>query len=676
MAIASPGVGSGLDVNTLITKLMQAEKEPLTVLATKEIGVQAKLSAFGTVKGAMAALQSAVRGLADASKFQASKSANSSNSEAITVTASAGAALGNYNIEVTKLAQAQKLASAGQASKNTVIGNGTLTFSFGTVSGGTFDANTGKYTGASFASNGNATKSVTIDASNNSLEGIRDAINKANIGVTASIINDGSGTPYRLALASSNPGASNSVKISVAGDTALQNLLAHDPASNTGQALQETVTAQNSELKIDGVAISKSSTSITDAIEGVTLNLLKTNVGSPAKITVSNSGSSLGTAVNAFVKAYNDLNKLLDDATAYDGSGAKAGGTAGKSAPLQGDSTVRSMQFRLRQMFGTVVAGVDSSVNSLGKVGIAFQKDGTLKVDSAKLQSAIDSKFNDVTALFAATGNATDSLVKYQGSTAYTQAGNYAVNVTSLATQGKLVGSAVTSGLTVTAGVNDSLAVTLNGKAATLTLGAGTYASVSELAAEIQSKINGNSTFAGSKVAITGTGDATSFTLTGVSDQYGSSSNFSVSGNAAALFGASPVATAGTDIVGTIGGAAATGSGQKLTASSGAALGLSVTVTGGAENADRGTISFSRGFASQLDKLLDEFLGAKGAIAARTDGLNQTVKDIGKQREVLNRRLDDTEKRYRTQFTALDVMLSNISKTGQYLSQQLAMLNR
>ncbi|WP_137938080.1 flagellar filament capping protein FliD [Chitinivorax sp. B] len=676
MAIASPGVGSGLDIGSIISQLMKIEQQPLTALASKEIGIQAKLSAFGTVKGALSSLQSAIRGLADAGKFQASKSATSSSSETLTATAAAGAALGSYNIEVSKLAQAQRLTTTGQTAKNTVIGNGTLSFTFGTISGGTYDADTGKYTGASFTSSGSAAKTVTIDATNNSLEGIRDAINKAGIGVTASIVNDGSGTPYRLTLSSNNPGVSNSIKIGVTGDAALQNLLAHDPAVDAGQALQQTVTAQNSELKVDGIAISKPSTTITDAIEGVTLNLLKTNVGTPTKITVATSGSSLTTAVTAFVKAYNDMNKLLDEITAYDASGAKAGGTVGKSGPLQGDTTIRSMQYRLRQLFGTEMVGVDASVNSLGKVGIAFQKDGTLKVDSAKLQSAIDNKFNDVTALFAATGNATDSLVKYQGSTASTQAGTYTINVTSLATQGKLVGGAVTSGLTVTAGVNDSLAVTLDGKAATVTLTAGTYTSVAELAAEVQSKVNGNTAFSGSKVAITGTGDATSFTLTATSDLYGANSAFTVSGTAAAFFGGTPTATTGADVVGTIGGAAATGSGQKLTSTAGPAIGLAVNITGGAENSDRGTISFSRGFAAQMDKLLDEFLGSKGAIASRTEGLNASVKDIDKQRAAISRRLEDTEQRYRKQFTALDVMLANINKTSQYLTQQLAMLNR
>lgn len=668
MALASPGVGSNLDVNGIVSQLMALEKQPLTALTTKEISIQAKLSAYGTVKGALSSLQSAIKGLADASKFQTGKSASSSASDVLTASASNDAVNGSYSVEVSKLAQAQRLASLGQASKTAAIGSGTLTFDFGTIAGGTLS--NGQYTGASFTSNGNGTKTVTIDASNNTLEGIRDAINKAGIGVSASIVNDGSGTPYRLALSVGASGASNSLKISVSGDAPLVNLLAHDPAGT--QNLRETVTAQNTELTVDGVAISKSSTSISDAIDGVTLNVLKTNVGSPTKITVSTGGSSIGSAISAFVKSYNDTKKTLDEVTRYDGSGAKAGGTTGAAAPLQGDATIRSMEFRMRQMFSAQITGVDPAYNSLGKVGLIFQKDGTLTLDNTKLQKAIEASYGDVVALFAATGNTTDSLVKYDSSTTATKAGTYDINLSALASKGSLTGSAVTSGLTLASGSND-LTVTLDGITSSVTLEAKTYASVAELAAEIQTKVNGNSAFSGHSVAIAGAGDATSFTLTATSNLYGSTSAFSVSGNAAALFGAAPVAATGVDVAGTIGGNVAAGSGQKLTASEGNASGLAVKVTGGATG-DRGNIRFSRGFASQLDSMLTEFLGSKGSISSRTDGLNATIKDIGKQREALNRRLEDIEKRYRTQFTALDVTLGQLTQTSNYMAKQLAAL--
>ena len=255
MATTSVSTGSNIDVAGIVSQLMTLEQRPLAKLTTKEASYQAKLSAYGSIKGALGSFQTTVSGLSDISKFQA-LNATTSDSSVATVSAAPTAVTGTYSLDVTKLAQAQKLATIGKASDTAAIGTGastTLTFDFGSIAigGGSFDPVTGKYTGASFTSNGNGTKTVTIDATNNSLQGIRDAINSAKIGVTATLVNDGTATPYRLALSSDSIGNSNSIKISVAGDATLGTLLAHDPgtapASGT-QNLAETVTAQNAEF--------------------------------------------------------------------------------------------------------------------------------------------------------------------------------------------------------------------------------------------------------------------------------------------------------------------------------------------------------------------------------------------------------------------------------------------
>jgi flagellar hook-associated protein 2 len=660
MAISSPGVGSNLDVNSIVTQLMAIERQPLTSLARKEAGYQAQLSAYGTLKGALSSFQSSVRALSDVSKFQSVK-ATPADATVLGASASSIAVPGTYSVEVTKLAQSQKLVATGQASATAVIGTGTLSFDFGTISGGTFDAPTGKYTGAAYASNGAGIKTVTIDASNNSLAGIRDAINNAKIGVSATIVNDGGASPYRLALTSTSIGKTNSVKISVAGDAALSNLLAHDPAAT--QTLSEKATAQNAELKVDGVAVSKTSNSISDVIQGVTLNLLKTNVGAPTVVTAARDTASVTSAVNAFVKAYNDINKNLSDASAYNA-------TTKQAAILQGDSAVRSIQSQLRNTLTTALSGIGGSYTTLSQIGIAFQKDGTLAVDSTKLQSAIDNNFNDIASLFAATGKASDRLVNYTGATASTKPGAYALTVSQLATQGNVLGSGA-AGLTID-GTNDSLSVTVDGVTATVTLVAGTYTAAA-LATEVQSKINGASVFssAGISLAVTQTGGI----LTLTSNRYGSASNVSVAGSGAInLLGAAPTGTPGVDAAGTINGVAATGSGQYLTGASGYdAEGLKVLVSGGLLG-NRGTVNYSQGYAYKLDKQVDSLLSSTGPISSRTDGINRTIKDIGNRREVLNQRMVDIEKRYRAQFTALDTLISSMTKTSNFLTQQLASL--
>ena len=194
-ATSSAGITTPtIDVAGIVSSLMAVEQQPITRLNKQISSYNAKISAIGSVQSALASFQTAAQGLNNLT-FN-SFSATSSNTAAVSASASSIAKPGNYSLTVSQLAQAQNLVIAGQASATTAIGSGastTLTFDFGTISGGTLS--NGTYTGASFASNGSTTKSVTIDSSNNTLSGIRDAINAAGVGVTASIINDGSATP-------------------------------------------------------------------------------------------------------------------------------------------------------------------------------------------------------------------------------------------------------------------------------------------------------------------------------------------------------------------------------------------------------------------------------------------------------------------------------------------------
>jgi flagellar hook-associated protein 2 len=664
MAISSPGIGSNLDVNSIVSQLMTLESRPLQALDSKEASFQAQLSAFGTLKGGLTSFQSAVQGLNDVNRFQSYKAAIG-NSGVATVSAANSAVPGSYALEVTQLAQAQKLVAAGQASTSNAIGTGTLSFEFGTISSGTFNAATGQYTGASYTADGAGAKTITIGASNNTLSGIRDAINAAKIGVTASIVNDGSGTPFRLALTVTDSGQAKSLRISVSGDAALANLLAHDPAAT--QNLAETATARNAEFKLDGVAITKPKNTVSDAIDGVTLNLLGTNAGSATAVTVTRDSGTIKGSVDTLVKAYNDLNATIRNLSAY--NAATKQGTV-----LQGDVTLITLQSRIRATLGNALTGISGSYNNLSQIGVAFQKDGTLTLDAAKFQAALDASPNDIAALFAATGKPSDAAVSYVSATDATKAGTYAINVTQLATQGTQAGSAAAA-LTITAGVNDSFTVNVDDASAMITLTPGSYASAADLAREVQSKVNGAAAIASSGAAVSVTESGGILTLT--SARYGSASSVQISsGNALAdLLGATPVTTAGVDVQGTINGAAVSGSGRFLTdVSSGAASGLKIEITGGALG-DRGKVYFSRGYAATLDKLVQSFIASDGAIAARTDGINASIKTLDNRREEMQRRLQDVETRIRAQFTALDTLISKMNSTSTFLTQQLAKLD-
>lgn len=665
MGISSPGIGSNLDINTIVGQLMAVESKPLTTLAKQEASYQAKLSAFGSLSSALSSFQTALNGISDMSKFLQMSSSSSDTSIATASATPGKATAGSYSVNVTQLAQRQSLASRGIASTTASIGDGsatTLTFNFGTISGGTLAD--GAYSGASFSEDPNhKSGSITIDSSNNSLQGIRDAINKANLGVTATIVADGSTEPNRLVLTSSKTGVASSMKITVDGDAALQDLLAYDPDSSSGgvQKLTQTSAAQNTELTVNGIAITSATNSITGAIEGVSLNAAK--IGTTT-VNVTRDTSTVEKNVNAFVKAYNDVTNTLKALSSYD-SKTKTGG------PLVGDSTVRNVQTAIQRMFTSPPAGLEGSVTTLSQIGVSMQTDGTMAVDSAKLKTAMESNFDEIGKLFAVAGTASDSLVSYAGSTLATKAGSNAINITQLATKGQLVGTAAAN-TTITAGVNDEISLTVDGITSTIKLTAGSYNAAS-LAAHLQATINGMSDFTkeGSSVKVSEENGV----LTITSERYGSASKVGISGKGANdLMGANPTATEGVDVAGTINGITASGSGQFLTGAKGsAAEGLKLQITGDTLG-DRGTLDFSQGYAAQLSKLLDSFLGSDGLIANRTDGINRSIKDIGNNRDALNLRLDNMEAQYRKQFTNLDVMLSSMTSTSNYLTQQLAAL--
>jgi len=646
---------TNLDVNSIVSQLMTVERQPINRLNVIEASHQTKLSAYGSIKGAVASFQSTMQSLSNKGSFT-SLDAIPSDDTILSATASSIAVAGNYSLEVSSLAQSQKLAATGQMSSTAAIGDGTattVTFDFGTINGGTLDPITQKYTDVtSFSSNGNGTKSITIDSSNNSLQGIRDAINTAKLGVTATIINDGSDTPFRLALSSNNKGVSNSLKISVSGDATLSSLLAHDPAGT--QNLSETVTATNANFKVNGVSVSKTSNSVADVIQGVTLNL-KSITTTPTTLTVAHDKASISNSVSSFVKAYNELSKTLNDISAFNPATKQA-------AVLQGDSTVRSLQSQLRNALGSPVVGASGELATLSQIGVSFQKNGSLALDDTKLNSAIANNVNDIASIFASVGKGTDSLITFNSATSNTKAGSFAVNVTQIATQGNTVGNSEAN--TTITSANNTLDVNVNGVSTSVTLDVGTY-TAQTLAAGLQAKINGATAFsnAGIQVAVEQNGGVLSIT----SSKYGSISSVTINGDGASdLLGASPTQTAGVDVAGSIGGISGTGSGQVLNNSQG----LSITISGGALG-DRGDLNFSNGFAFTLEKLASSVLTSDGVIANKTNGINNLIKGIDDRRDALENRLVGIERRLRAQFTALDVLLSRMNQTSVFLTQQL-----
>ncbi|OIQ97441.1 flagellar hook-associated protein 2 [mine drainage metagenome] len=424
MGISSAGIGSGLDVNAIVTSLMGVEKQPLTNVTNQISAYQSQISAYGTLKSSLSAFQTTVSALSTASKFNA-QAATSSNSSLFTATASGSATIGNYAVTVSQLAQSQKLASAGFANTTDVVGTGTLTISFGTYTA----ASAGPPAVAeSFAANAAKTNlTVTIDSTNNTLAGVRDAINATNASVSATIINNG--TSNQLVITSKDTGAVNSLKVSVADsdgnntDALGLSQLAYDPMAAGVKNLSQLQAAKDALLSIDGIAVTKASNTISDAISGVTLNLLSTSA-TAANLGVTSDTATIQASVTAFVDGYNKLDTTLRNLTKFDPTGKNSG-------PLLGDATARTVINQIKSVLTKAIAS-GGSLTTLSQIGVSFQSTGQLALDQTKLTAAMATNLGNVASLFAPAATATDSQVSYVGSTNNTKAGTYAVSVSSM----------------------------------------------------------------------------------------------------------------------------------------------------------------------------------------------------------------------------------------------------
>ncbi len=662
--ISVSGIGSGLDIASLVDQLVAAERTPVeTRLNTKEATVQAKLSAYGMLKSALSSFQSTAAGLSQASAFQG-LTATSSDSSVVSASASSSAISGNYSIEVSTLATTHSVASKAFTDTATVVGTGSLTFQFGTYDSG----------GNTFTPNGD--KSIQVVAiTDGSLIGIRDAVNNADIGVSASIVNDGSG--YHLVFQSDDSGAANSLKVTVSDSTDADNLddaglsqLAYDPtgSAGSGKNMSETVTAVDASFKVNGLSVTSSSNQVTSVIDGVTLTLKDTNIGTPISVSVARDTSGITSKVNSFVSSYNDMIETINSLTSYDAASGSAG-------ILLGDSIARNVTSQIRSLISSAVTGLTGSYTSLASIGITTEAGGTLALDTTKLSSALSSDSSVVGKLFAAIGTTDDSLVSYVDSTSLSTVGEYTVNITQLATQASISGVA-DSGFPLTVDANnDTFVIKVDGtESGTISLTQQSYASGAELAVELQSRINGDSTLKGAGVSVTVSYVTDHFEIS--SSTYGSGSTIeivSVDTNTAATLGLSAgVGTDGLDVAGTIGDVDATGSGQILTGN-GDAAGIRLKIEG-TTTGSRGSVVFSRGIADMIDSLLEEYLASDSIISARTDGLNSRLDDISEQRDRLDARLAIIQQRYTIQFSALDTLIGQLQSTSTYLTQQLAAL--
>jgi flagellar hook-associated protein 2 len=383
--ISSAGIGSGLDVNSIVTQLIAVENKPLTQMQKTASNYQAQLSAFGQLKSQMSTLNDASSGLATAASWKV-YSASSTNPAAVSATTSTGVIPGGVSVQVQNLASAQASASVSIAD-TLAVGTGTLTIELGSWSAGQ----------SSFSSGGGAAISISIGTGEDSLNAIASKINAANAGITASVLQDASGS--RLLFRSTTTGEINALRVQVSdsdgssSDGAGLSRLAFDPPSGAA-GMTLTQTAANARATINGVPVSSSTNQLNSVLPGLTLQLSQVTT-SPVDVNVATDTAALRTKISAFVDAYNALNKSLADDVKYD-AGSKTGGI------LQGDRTAVSLQTSLR---GLIRSSIGSATFArLSDAGIEIQQDGSLKLNDKKFAAALQASA-DLGTLFNADGS-------------------------------------------------------------------------------------------------------------------------------------------------------------------------------------------------------------------------------------------------------------------------------
>lgn len=371
-SIVSTGIGSGLDIAGIVQSLVSAEGQPVeTRIAQQEARAQAKLSAFGSLKSALSDFRDKLDTMKTLDKFL-SRKASSGNEDLFTVSAGTNALPASYDLEVVQLAQAQKLTSGAFVDADAVVGTGTLTVDIG---GESMD--------------------IEIDGTNNTLAGIRDAINAAtdNPGVSATIVNADSGS--YLIVTGEATGAANSITITQAGGDGGLSALEYDPGMGL-IAMTESIAAQDALIRIDGLDVMSESNSFTGAVQGVTINVLETSGGSTSTLLVENDDQAAKDLVSDFVESYNALVNIFDNLTSYDAENEIA-------APLVGDSTLRGIRDQLRREMSIGVQDLEANFSTLSEVGVEVQLDGTLNLNNERLDAIVADDFVKFGQLFSTT---------------------------------------------------------------------------------------------------------------------------------------------------------------------------------------------------------------------------------------------------------------------------------
>ena len=391
------GINSNLDTQDIINKMVSLEARSMDLVEAKKIIEEQKLASFQELKNRLQTFKSVVTTLNTKSRFIVNKSVFSNNSfsdsnKVVDITTTSSASSGTYSLIVNNLATESKLITSGHAETTTSIASGTVTIVIGS----------------------SASSTVTIDSTNNTLDGLRLAINNLGLNVKASFLNDGNATnPYRLLISGTQTGSSGTVTMST-----------NITSGTVTMGFETTQTAQNASLSLDGVSITKSSNTVTDIISGAALKLQSAGSGT---ISLSTDTEAITTKVSDFVDEYNDISLFLSEQLALDSETEETG-------ILFGNFAVQNLQQILRSSISSKITGISGDYTYLSQIGITTQPDGTLILDTDDFSDALIDDIENVSQLFSSNGSVTNSSLAYVGFTSDTEPGSYEVQVSSSGT--------------------------------------------------------------------------------------------------------------------------------------------------------------------------------------------------------------------------------------------------
>jgi len=662
--ISSLGSGSGIDTASLINKLVDVNKfADSNRLTTKQTLLETQISDFGLLRNAFSTLESSASALANADTFNA-KSVSVPTTTLLGITKiDAKASVGDYNVNVDQIAQAQSISSGTFTSQNSPIGKGTLAIRFGSwtttaatpgnpLPVGTFTVDSSKTGGT-----------IKIDDSNNSLTGVRDAINKSGLGLKASILSN-NGT-YKL-LVTAPSGESSEVEITATEAPGSPGLASFNFNESAPTMLQQQE-GKDAIIRVNGATVTRSTNHLTDVIDGLEFDLFNKSSSETINIGISADKATSEKAIRDFVAAYNtfltDSGKLIG----FDKEKKEYGS-------LRQDPMAKNLVQQVKSLLSVPMSGVAGGFSTLGSLGIRTELDGTLKIDDStettSFRSAMDKNFEAVRDLFVpkiSSDNAQINLTKYSK---LSTPGTYDVVITTQPKQGALSAGAMVSTFPLdTNGKAYSFEVAIDGvKTSLITLPTKTFATGAELAADIQSRINADSATAG-KVSVNVSFNTNTNKLEFTSSAFGASSNVdfqTVGADMGDLGIAVGAGTPGVDVVGTVGGVAGFGFGNVLLPAIGSkAEGLSLNIS---EGATSGKITFSRGFAGTFTNLIDNFLKSNGLIKTRETNISKDADKVKTDLVAVDKRSDAYRARLQAQFSAMESIVRSLKSTGTFLT--------